>query len=430
MNIIDTIRKRSPNTRNIGLILKAFGEELFEKSRVGIYSDNLTNKRLHRVGKQYGTKKQEEPDQGRKLKKPDQEQEKPKKSLDEHARGTSQAALEEAIKSHKDESVRKAAHKELERRKNEEAPKEEKDKAGVKDKELDDLKKEYQQALDSNDFEKIEGISKRLVERSREVNEKVNKERRENKISKRIEDLSDKYKNKMQELTKDENIGNDELQSKLSKESQEISRYIHRVRQFEKLDLKEEIDKCGKLLKLKNEKEVKDFFGDGEVLGIQVLGNFVDVLTDDCYVTRTFNKKEVHMDEFLLNPDVDKSKGIGTQIFNNQIKNFKEKGFKTVKTTAAKSNIYNGYYTWARLGYNINNPVEKKYFKRLMEDSEDKDFKKIESLSELMSTEKGRKFWKENGFQFDGTFDLSDDSESMFILNEYIKDKQNGKEKK
>jgi hypothetical protein len=398
MSIIDVIRKRSPNTRNISLILKAFGEELFEKSRTGVYSDNPTNRRLHRVGRQYGTKKQEEPDQGRRLKKPDQEKEKPKKSLDEHARSTSQAALEAAIKSHKDENVRKAAHKELERRKNEEQIQEGSDK---------EVKKEAK--------EKVELSSK-------------------DKVSKKIEDLSDKYKNKMQELIKDDNIGNDEVQSKLSKESQEIARYINRIKQFEKLDLKEEVSECCKLLKLKNEKEVKDFFGDGEILGVMALktGNdyIIDVLTDDCYVTRTFNKSEVHMNELLLNPDIDKSKGIGTQIFNNQIRNFKEKGFKTVKTTAAKSNIYNGYYTWARLGYNIDNITEKRHFEELMQGSGDKDFEDIWSLSELMLTEKGRKFWRENGFQFDGRFELSDDSESMFILNEYIKEKQNGKEKK
>ena len=57
----------------------------------------------------------------------------------------------------------------------------------------------------------------------------------------------------------------------------------------------------------------------------------------------------------------------------------------------------------------------------------DKDLGEVKSLSELMSTDKGRRYWKENGFAFNGEFDLKEGSQSLFILNKYIEGKKNEK---
>lgn len=141
MSILDDIQRNSPNIKNRSLILKAFGEELFEKSRTGVYSNTSENRRLKRVGQKYGSKKEEQQGPDRKLK--EKEKDKPKKSLDEHARATSQSVLEAAVKNHKDEEVRKAAHKELERRKKEEYPQEEKDKKKVEQKKDEVIEDQY-----------------------------------------------------------------------------------------------------------------------------------------------------------------------------------------------------------------------------------------------------------------------------------------------
>jgi hypothetical protein len=37
-----------------------------------------------------------------------------------------------------------------------------------------------------------------------------------------------------------------------------------------------------------------------------------------------------------------------------------------------------------------------------------------------MSFQKGRDYWKKNGFKFYGKFDLDDNSESMMILKKYM----------
>lgn len=125
MDFLEKIRRCSPVIRNATLIRKAFGEDLFEKSRTGIYSNNPVNRKLKRVGQKYGSKKQEEQKPNKESKKPEEKKQKGK-SLEEYARMSSEKVLERAIKEHKDENIRKAAHKELERRKAKEYPQEKK----------------------------------------------------------------------------------------------------------------------------------------------------------------------------------------------------------------------------------------------------------------------------------------------------------------
>lgn len=188
MGLIDDIRKKSPQLRNSGLILKAFGQEdEIEKARHGRYSDNSTNRRLHRVGQEYGKsgkKKEEDKKKPRAMDKETSEVDKGKaivekiksakspeqlhqmkkqilsdasdwsdsakhtlnnainqriqelkdkkqysdEELSNHAKKASEEDLNKTVKNHKDEKVRKAAHKELERRQKEEYPKEKKEK--------------------------------------------------------------------------------------------------------------------------------------------------------------------------------------------------------------------------------------------------------------------------------------------------------------
>jgi len=49
-------------------------------------------------------------------------------------------------------------------------------------------------------------------------------------------------------------------------------------------------------------------------------------------------------------------KGIGTVIFTNELIQSKKFGISRLKVSAAKSEEFSGYYTWARLGYSIDSP--------------------------------------------------------------------------
>ena len=48
-------------------------------------------------------------------------------------------------------------------------------------------------------------------------------------------------------------------------------------------------------------------------------------------------------------------------------------------------------------------------FDKLISSSEVKEIKDSKNLKELMSTDKGRNFWKEKGFQYHGTFNVEKD---------------------
>ena len=64
------------------------------------------------------------------------------------------------------------------------------------------------------------------------------------------------------------------------------------------------------------EKEVQDLLGDGKILGIKIMGDTVFSVTEDCYVDRSFDTEKglIHMNEFILNPEIDKGLGKGTEI--------------------------------------------------------------------------------------------------------------------
>ena len=103
-------------------------------------------------------------------------------------------------------------------------------------------------------------------------------------------------------------------------------------------------------------------------------------------------------------------KGLGTAMLAHQARAAQAKGIKEFTTLAAKTQTMNGYYTWARLGYNAK-------FK------EPEGPTKAVDLHQLMSTPEGREHWKKNGDSVSATFDLKPGSKSMKILEGYAKAK-------
>ncbi|HRI22608.1 MAG TPA: hypothetical protein PLA68_16725, partial [Panacibacter sp.] len=82
--------------------------------------------------------------------------------------------------------------------------------------------------------------------------------------------------------------------------------------------------------------------------------NFIDVenRSDHYFVVRKIypEKKEIYNS---LMEVYDKGQGTGTNIFLNQVMEAIRSGFQKFSVSAAKSVSYNGYYTWARMGYSI-----------------------------------------------------------------------------
>lgn len=137
---------------------------------------------------------------------------------------------------------------------------------------------------------------------------------------------------------------------------------------------------------------------------------------DEVQAQRIFNKKKGTV--YHSNMTIDESqKGFGIRAFAAQVQTYRKAGYKTINTFAAKSGFYNGYYTWARFGFDADlSPV-------LLTKAEAAGFQGVTKVSELMATEKGRKWWKKNGKGTKMEFDLSDDSHGIAVLEAYIEER-------
>lgn len=139
--------------------------------------------------------------------------------------------------------------------------------------------------------------------------------------------------------------------------------------------------------------------------------------------------------------------GLGRSILKNQVLAARKAGITEIRTPAAggPGEGMNGYYTWARYGYDASiesmrkaMPSREKIEKMQFQDTEiGKKAKakllakhntldtleskyKAKSILDVMATQEGRDFWKANGFGFEGTFDLSEGSRSNKVLDAYL----------
>lgn len=115
--------------------------------------------------------------------------------------------------------------------------------------------------------------------------------------------------------------------------------------------------------------------------------------------------------QFYLNPGA-QGKGLGSQIFYDQVQGLAAAGVARIKTTAVRSDDENGYYTWPRLGYD--GPTAPW------------SVGKGQMLSELMADPKGRELWKKSGKDINLEFDLTEGSRSRKVLDAYMKEKGHG----
>ena len=158
-------------------------------------------------------------------------------------------------------------------------------------------------------------------------------------------------------------------------------------------------------------------------------GARVQILAQDrrfhCY--RTVKKLpdgriEIHNDLFELERGQPKGTGIGAAIFSEQVRQAAAAGVAMITTHAAGSGRYpggmNGYYTWARFGYNW--PLESYTRNRIKRDLG----KDVETVQDVMQTEEGRQWWKANGEgSTEAVFDLTPGSQSMQVMAAYLEAK-------
>lgn len=169
----------------------------------------------------------------------------------------------------------------------------------------------------------------------------------------------------------------------------------------------------------------KDFFGyvrintydDGKTINVRLDDNG---LVMERVITPS--KKEVYNALFVIEQG-SVYKGKGADIFANQVKEAQKAGYDRLNVSAAgqKGSRYNGYYTWAVLGYQTNDPQKSAAYVSGIKAITGRDYK---TWQNMMKTSTGRADWKEYGKSWDGIFDLKKGSISQQQLKLYLKQRK------
>lgn len=146
------------------------------------------------------------------------------------------------------------------------------------------------------------------------------------------------------------------------------------------------------------------------------------VETDDYMVDRIIDMKSKEIYNSYMRV-FKKGEGIGTNLLLNQVQNARKLGFKKMKVQAAGGHgwddTWDGYYFWAKMGYQMDANSQKNFDRWIKQEG-----RKESTINEMVSTKEGLAFWKKNGWEWNGFFDLNDNSESMKILGRYLVEKK------
>jgi GNAT superfamily N-acetyltransferase len=124
-------------------------------------------------------------------------------------------------------------------------------------------------------------------------------------------------------------------------------------------------------------------------------------------------------DSFQVDKD-HRGQGLGARAFGRQVEHAVRLGVDRIEADAASEYGMNGYYTWPRFGYDGEIPRE---IRTLIEAGQVSPPGDPRRVSDLMKTEEGRAWWKENGTSFRATFDLEDGSLSRRVWDGYLAEK-------
>lgn len=129
--------------------------------------------------------------------------------------------------------------------------------------------------------------------------------------------------------------------------------------------------------------------------------------------------------------------GFGMAQFSAQVQALVEIGADSIETCAGKGHGMNGYYTWARFGYDTElsdhfrsriRGRAVKFFAGKGIDPQEAEQKAqalagAKTVQDLMASEDGREFWKAKGYMTSMSFDLTPGSKSVQVLNAYLEGK-------
>lgn len=150
------------------------------------------------------------------------------------------------------------------------------------------------------------------------------------------------------------------------------------------------------------------------------------------HMNRTIKKDSIHMDLFVLNNNA-KGQNIAPRMLYTSALMAHKMGIPRIETHAAgsiNSSYYNGYYTWARCGYdqelglNHKSSLKQAVGGGMCTQAEwDSKFSGYTHVSQFMETKQGRDIWKRYGSDLHyAEFDTRPNSKSMKVLKAYLRE--------
>jgi hypothetical protein len=121
-------------------------------------------------------------------------------------------------------------------------------------------------------------------------------------------------------------------------------------------------------------------------------------------------------DGFRINVENMRGHGLGLEVFCSQVRNAATLGVDRIEAIAGRRNDENGYYTWPRYGFQGRLPASIRHLVSMsLDDSR--------TILDLMSSEKGRDWWRENGVTIPVQFRLAAGSRSRRTLARYVRER-------
>lgn len=137
--------------------------------------------------------------------------------------------------------------------------------------------------------------------------------------------------------------------------------------------------------------------------------------------------KTIYNNSFHVNPE-HQGKGIGAKMLNQEVQAGARLGFVAIETFGAgeKGSRSNGYYTWPRLGFlprgsRLTKAGAGKVSIEYLSQGHMKPA--VIDMARMMSTKRGRDWWKENGSAQSLAFDLRQGSVSRRVLGALVKER-------
>lgn len=179
---------------------------------------------------------------------------------------------------------------------------------------------------------------------------------------------------------------------------------------------------------------------------VDFTNNGTDLETDGKFLRVSVTRKGLTMERligkddkgvFIVNKHFEmktKGKGTGAELFSKQVEAAASIGVYEIRCHAACTDdngerYFNGYYTWPRLGYD--QPLEGKGVHESDKETYDaakERFPGAKTVLDVMQTEEGRQWWKDNGTDMlAARFDLSEGSRSLKIHQAYMEAKKSRK---